>query len=191
MELKGWTISLELVQMLRFLLICMTVSILASYPRCTLRCSCWWSWGVSRWEDKAPLFQPDSLLQSPAPGRWYNLNKQSVCVCVLVCAHRTQAAEKQQDTQHTRLCAGVLGARLGVAALALQGHALTVPPVILRRRSRAGSVPVSDSAPTPSITLRPLRPLRPVTVDYRGRDSETSVNQILQQLSVFPSCHLQ
>lgn len=90
-------------------------------------------------------------------------------MCVLVVHTGLQAADQQQDGL-TGLCADVLGARLGVAALALQGHALAVPPLILRRRSRAGPVPASDSASTPSVTLRPVRPLRPVTVDYRGED---------------------
>lgn len=59
----------------------------------------------------------------------------------------------------TRLCADVFGAGLSVAALTLQGHALTLPSTILGGRIRAGSVPLSDAASTLSVTWRPLCPL--------------------------------
>lgn len=59
----------------------------------------------------------------------------------------------------TCLRADVFGAGLTVAALTLQGHALTLSPTILGRRIRAGSVPLSDAAAALGITLRPLCPV--------------------------------
>lgn len=61
--------------------------------------------------------------------------------------------------------ASILGTGLAVAASSLQHHPLTFPATVFRGRSRAGSVPLADSASTASVTLGPLRPLRPAAVN--------------------------
>lgn len=65
----------------------------------------------------------------------------------------------------TSVCADIFGARLAVAALSLQHLPLTFPPTVFWGRSRTHSVPLPDSASTASVTLWPLRPLWPATVN--------------------------
>lgn len=82
----------------------------------------------------------------------------------------------------TCLCADVFGTGLAVAALALQGHAFTVPPTILGRRRRTASVPLPDPTSTLSITLRPLSPLWPVTINYKRGQGRMRLRKPLHQI---------
>lgn len=72
----------------------------------------------------------------------------------------------------TSVCAVIFAAWLIVAALSLQHLPLTFPPTVFGGRSRTGSVPLPDSASTLSVTLWPLRPLWPATVNWMRKSCE-------------------
>lgn len=72
----------------------------------------------------------------------------------------------------TSVCGDIFGARLTVAALSLQHLPLTFSPTVFWGRNRTGSVPMPDSASTVSVTLWPLRPLWPATVNCMRKACE-------------------